>query len=75
MYALWIVFVLLYFFFWSLGCLFFLDMRILITPLVSSNSSYIISLYFKNISNTFENELLMNTIFGGGGGGGKKILF
>ena len=27
--------------FWSLCCLFFLDIRILITPLVSSNSSYL----------------------------------
>ena len=31
--------VLLYFFFWPLCCLFFFDIRILITPLVSSNSS------------------------------------
>jgi hypothetical protein len=29
----------LYFFFWSLCCLFFFDLQILITPLVSSNSS------------------------------------
>jgi len=29
----------LYFFFWPLFCLFFFDIRILITPLVSSNSS------------------------------------
>jgi hypothetical protein len=33
------LFVLLYFFFWSLCCLFFFNIRILITPLVSSNSS------------------------------------
>ena len=33
------LFVLLYFFFWPLCCLFYFDMRILITPLVSSNSS------------------------------------
>ena len=33
------LFVLLYIFFWSLCCLFFFDIRILITPLVSSNSS------------------------------------
>ena len=33
------------FFFWPLCCLFFFDMRILITPLVSSNSSCIIGLY------------------------------
>ena len=30
----------LYFFFWPLRCLFFFDIRILITSLVSSNSSY-----------------------------------
>jgi hypothetical protein len=36
------LFVLLYFFFWPLCCLFF-DIRILITPLVSSNSSSIIT--------------------------------
>ena len=34
------LFVLLYFFFWPMCCLFFFDIRILITPLVSSNSSY-----------------------------------
>jgi hypothetical protein len=34
------LFVLLYIFFWPLCCLFFFDIRILITPLVSSNSSY-----------------------------------
>jgi hypothetical protein len=33
------LFVLLYFFFWPFCCLFFFDLRILITPLVSSNSS------------------------------------
>ena len=32
------LFVLLYFFFWPLCCLFFFDIRILIAPLVSSNS-------------------------------------
>jgi hypothetical protein len=32
-------FVLLYFFFWPLCCLFFFDIQILITPLLSSNSS------------------------------------
>ena len=37
----WSLFVLLYFFFWTLCCLFFFDIRILITPLVSSNSSYL----------------------------------
>jgi hypothetical protein len=34
------LFVLLSFFFWPLCCLFFFNLRILITPLVSSNSSY-----------------------------------
>jgi len=33
------LFVLLSFLFWSLCCLSFFDLRILITPLVSSNSS------------------------------------
>ena len=31
--------ILLYFFFWSLCCQFFFDIRILITPLISSNFS------------------------------------
>jgi hypothetical protein len=34
------LFVLLYFFFWPLCCLFIFNLRILITPLISSNSSY-----------------------------------
>jgi hypothetical protein len=34
------LFVLLFIFFWPLGCLFLFDIRILITPLVSSSSSY-----------------------------------
>jgi len=34
------LFILLYLFFWPLCCLFFFDIWILITPLVSSNSSY-----------------------------------
>jgi hypothetical protein len=36
----WSLFVLLSFFFWSLCCLSFFDLHILITPLESSNSSY-----------------------------------
>jgi hypothetical protein len=36
----WSLFVLLYFFFWPLCCLSFFDIRILITPLLSSNSSF-----------------------------------
>ena len=35
------LFVLLYFFFWPLCCLSFFDIRILINPLVSSNSSWL----------------------------------
>ena len=34
------LFVLLSFFFWPLCCLFFFDIQILITPLVSSNTSF-----------------------------------
>ena len=34
------LFVLLSFFFWSLCCVFFCNLRILITPFVSSNSSF-----------------------------------
>ena len=37
--------VLLYFFYWSLCCLFFFDIRILIAPLVSSNSSCLFVLF------------------------------
>jgi hypothetical protein len=43
------LFVLLYFFFWPLCCLFFFDLRILITPLVSSNSSYANGLFLNTI--------------------------
>ena len=39
------LFVVLYFSFWPLCCLFFFDLRILVTPLVSANSSYHIMLY------------------------------
>jgi hypothetical protein len=39
----WSLFVLLYFFFWPLCCLFF-DIQILIAPLVPSNSSYTFSI-------------------------------
>ena len=41
------LFVLLYLFFWPLCCLFSFDVLILITPLVSSNSSYVASEYYK----------------------------
>jgi hypothetical protein len=43
------------FFFWSLCCLFFFDIQILITPLVSSNSFYF-------ISNTKKNKIMHNFI-------------
>jgi hypothetical protein len=39
------LFVVLYSFFWPLCCLFFFDIRFLIAPLVSSNSSYIKTLF------------------------------
>ena len=39
-YICWSLFVLLYFFFWPLWYLSYFDIRILITPLVSSNSSW-----------------------------------
>ena len=52
------LFVLSYFFFWPLCCLFIFDLRILIiTPLVSSDSSYLyvskITIYIVRVSNNF----------------------
>ena len=47
------LFVLLYFFFWSLCCLFFFDIQILITPLVYSNSSVIFKFKFVTLINNF----------------------
>jgi hypothetical protein len=47
------MFVLFYVFFWSLCCLFFLDLRFLITPLVSSNSSYFHNLLHTKFSTLF----------------------
>jgi hypothetical protein len=38
-----LLFVLLFFFFWPVCCLSFFDLRIQITPLVSSNSSSLVS--------------------------------
>jgi hypothetical protein len=49
------LFVLLYFFFWRLCCLFFFHIRILITPLVSSNSSCLSFCFFQHLSNTYSN--------------------
>ena len=43
------------FFFWPLCCLSF-DLRILITPLVSSSSSYILNGYSSNIATAIFNE-------------------
>ena len=40
------LFVLLYFFFWPLFCLLYFDLRILITPLVSPNYSYTMTIKF-----------------------------
>jgi hypothetical protein len=40
--VLYVCFVVLYFFFWPLCCLFFFDIWFLIAPLVSSNSSYLL---------------------------------
>jgi hypothetical protein len=49
------------FFFWSLCCLSFFDIRILIIPLVSSNSSYIALIMFGQIENNTNNDLQNNT--------------
>ena len=51
------LFVLLCFFFWPLFCLLFFDIRILIPPLVSSNSSYWCSIWVKGMvfNTTFNN--------------------
>ena len=58
------LFVLLYFFFWPLCCLFFFDIRILNTPLVSLNSSsynvYKIPLYSTNHIAKYDNEIFDN---------------
>ena len=59
------LFVLLYFFFWPLYCLFFFDIRILIIPLVSSNSSVYIDMpnwcvyYFINVLAIWVLQLLI----------------
>jgi len=46
----WSLFVPLYCFFWPLRCLFFFDIRILIAPLVSSNSSLKCELFDGNVT-------------------------
>jgi hypothetical protein len=45
------LFVHLHFFFWPLCCLFYFDLRILITLLVSSNSSYLYTIIYWIMSN------------------------
>jgi hypothetical protein len=61
-------FVRLYFFFWPLCCLFFFNIRILIVPLVSSNSSNSYILSEKNTSNFYglpkvhKREVISNAI-------------
>ena len=56
------LFVLLYFFFWPLRCLFFFDIRILITPLVSSSSFYHIMLYRLHLAwPGFEHTVVIGT--------------
>ena len=54
------LFVLLYFFFWPLCSLFFFDIRILITPLVSSNSFYL-SNNFHNVSTMHVQQCICQT--------------
>jgi hypothetical protein len=53
------LFVLFSFFFWPLCCLSF-DLRILITPLLSSNSSYILNGYSSNLATAICNENTYN---------------
>jgi hypothetical protein len=50
--------VLLYFYFWPLCCLFFFDIQILITPLVSSNPSY-----KEQSTEHFQDSVLISYIF------------
>jgi hypothetical protein len=60
------LFVLLYFFFWPLCCLFFFDIRILITPLVSSNSSFSAFVVCRRISSIFyAHSFLLKSYFNG----------
>jgi len=58
------LFVLLYFFFWPLCCLFFCDLRILITPLVSSNSSLVLfeSIYGKEREKSIVDCFFINSL-------------
>jgi hypothetical protein len=53
------LFLLLYYFVWPLSCLFFFDVRILITPLLSSNSSF----YIVMIQSCFMNPKVIKFFF------------
>jgi hypothetical protein len=57
------LFVLLSFFSWSLCCLFFFDIRIMITPLVSSNSSYNYNMHTNGLIRSQNPPALDNWIF------------
>ena len=57
-----LLFDILYFFFWPLCCLFFLDIQILITPLISSSSSYNIFLISFTFSVVGHDKLLISEI-------------
>ena len=54
------LFVLLYFFLWSLCCLFFFDILILITPLVSSNSSFKLCIVLSHKGIQFKVKIMSN---------------
>ena len=53
------LFVLVYFFFWPLFCLFFFDIQIMITPLISSNSSYMLAYEHMHIFILLQFDLTM----------------
>jgi hypothetical protein len=56
------LFVFLYFFFWPLYCLFFCDIRILITSLISSNSSYYTAHSMVYLGNDFSWEMIVHFV-------------
>jgi hypothetical protein len=51
------------FFFWPLCCLLFLDLRILITPLVSSNSSYFLHPSFTSKYHLLSKQIVFVNLF------------
>jgi hypothetical protein len=61
MFCRWL-FVLLSFFFWPLCCLFFFDLRILITPLVSSSSSYM-TIFQWSLGRSYKTGFTVNIIY------------